>query len=163
MLYRLWLRASGLWEHGRGRGEPVDVRVNVEQPAYNVHLALPVLLLRQPPRTRPPPPPRRQTATPPEESGEWVEAMYDYSSEVCSGVWIACGADVQYLRCLGPRRPGHPGGDADPRGREDIRRLVSVVRLSVEARILTHVSYVRWTGEANGRRGLIPAAYVKVL
>ena len=25
--------------------------------------------------------PRRQTATPPEESGEWVEAMYDYSSE----------------------------------------------------------------------------------
>ncbi|KAH9921508.1 SH3-domain-containing protein [Epithele typhae] len=73
----------------------------------------------------PPPPPRRQTATPPaEESGEWVEALYDYSSADPGDLDIAEG-----------------------------QRILVVERTTDDW----------WTGELNGQRGLIPAAYVKVL
>ena len=76
----------------------------------------------------PPPPPRRQTATPPEESGEWVEAMYDYSSEVRWWFGVLCLL-CEMLRWVGAGsgRLGYPGGYADPCSREDFRRLVSTL------------------------------------
>lgn len=111
----------------------------------------------------PPPVQRHQQEEEEEEEtqGEWADALYDYESAVRDfGIFVA---DLNFLNELANRMLGI-----------FVSRLISGCWLQsglrtigefIEDSLLPVISCSdrRWTGEFNGKKGLFPASYVKIL
>jgi hypothetical protein len=128
-----------------------------------------------------PPPVRRVSAAPepepepePEEEvgGEWAEAKYDYSGQVRSidSALLPSGSTdcLESTRLVfeGVGRSGLTRGRQSTRDGTDFIRLVRMRPVACcIAWIMTLItaSRSRWTGEINGRSGLFPMSYVKLL
>ena len=112
-----------------------------------------------------PPPalPRRQPTQ--EEAGEWAEALYPYTSDVrtpfASVRRLVSGKLIEFYRIRATWIWRRVTGCLWWR-----RHLMTGTCLSARM-VLSSCSrtfpLLRWTGEIDGRRGLIPAAYVKML
>lgn len=110
-------------------------------------------------KSPPPPPPPRPAQEEPEPEGEWAEAVYEYSSEVRSiskSIVVVSSYDIMIQ---------DPGDLPLQEG----QRVLIVERTSDDWLVnsLTLVTellltFCRWTGEYQGRRGLVPASYMKV-
>ena len=127
-----------------------------------------------------PPPVRRVSAAPvpatpePEEdaqlepgeevaSGEWAEALYDYTSEVRL-LFSFLDVLTRVLRSL------KDASDLNLRAGERVwvteqtsDDWCAYSKLSAPHPRIFILSYTRWTGEIDGRSGLFPTAYVKLL
>ena len=96
-------------------------------------------------------------------AGEWAEALYDYTSEVrllFSFLWVL----TRVLRSL------KDASDLNLRAGERVwvteqtsDDWCAYSKLSAPHPRIFILSYTRWTGEIDGRSGLFPTAYVKLL
>lgn len=113
------------------------------------------------PAPAPPVPPSRRAPAKEEPQGEWAEALYDYSSEVGQSLSVLFLSKLSILfriqaifsfkrmnGCSWLKETRMTGQCSVPC---DIYRFASLYAIC------------RWTGEIEGRRGLFPAAYVKLL
>lgn len=94
--------------------------------------------------------------------GEWADALYDYSSEVNVGFLGKNSVErVVFISIAGPRRSRNTSRPESAGHGADVSGLVrSFSTLSVPS--FNH-DLCRWTGEFDGKKGLFPASYVKIL
>lgn len=111
----------------------------------------------------PPPPPPRRPPTPEEEpQGEWAEVLYDYTSEVKHQRTLL-------LSVIYTKRPRVRRILLTSRFKlnkeSSLRRERQLIGMHDLGSLLYHVSLSspRWTGEVDGRTGIFPASYVKLL
>ena len=109
------------------------------------------------PPAPPPPPPRRKD----EPIGEWAEVLYDFTGDVSTNALV-----LHKLVSAADHSDLQPG-DLDVR---ESQRVLIVEKPSDDWYAFLYVpqsriTYLlsRWTAELDGKRGLVPASYVKTM
>lgn len=130
--------------------------------------AAPKAKLLPPPRRVPVPTPRAPSPEPVEEEeeeeakGEWAEALYDYKTTVRFPYKSCC--KLRFLMLYVTRRIQmifHCARNSMFWSRNE--RLMTGMFVRFEAAVISTKYFLRWTGEADGKSGLFPASYVKLL